>query len=411
MQLEDFHALLTPRGQEVLQSAEALAPCEDNFLRDFTFLQRRASPELARTALEMALLRQSARRKFPWADRMYFTRPALEQASAQAVSAYRAGRFRPFARLADLGCSVGGDTLALARLAPTLGIDLDRLRLGMAQANVEAVREMEAKAAQADPIGTVDWVQADLTAALPFAGGASAGANWALFFDPARRDERRRAFSVEQYTPPLRVLVEWLPLCPAIGVKVSPGVNLEELAGYDCEVEFISLEGELKEAVLWFGPMRSAVLRRATVLPGPFTLVGASPPVERPPLRPPLAYLYEPDPSVLRAGLVTTLAGQLGAAQLDTEIAYLTAEQLTPTAFGRAWAVEDWFPFHLKKLRAYLRQRGVGRVTVKKRGSPLTPEGLIRDLRLEGDLERTLFLTHLQGKPIVVVAHGPVQAG
>ncbi len=67
------------------------------------------------------------------------------------------------------------------------------------------------------------------------------------------------------------------------------------------------------------------------------------------------------------------------------------------------WAVEDWFPFSLKRLRAYLRERKVGRVTVKKRGSPLQPEELIHKLRLEGEEERVLFLTHVQGKAVVMV--------
>jgi hypothetical protein len=118
----------------------------------------------------------------------------------------------------------------------------------------------------------------------------------------------------------------------------------------------------------------------------------------------PLAYLYEPDPAVLRAGLVIDLAAQLGAFQLDPDIAYLTAEEQQPTPFARAWEIEAWFPFGLKRLRSYLRERQVGRVTVKKRGSPLQPEALINDLRLSGDQERVVFLTHLRGAPIVLIS-------
>jgi arsenate reductase-like glutaredoxin family protein len=60
-------------------------------------------------------------------------------------------------------------------------------------------------------------------------------------------------------------------------------------------------------------------------------------------------------------------------------------------------------PFHLKTLRAYLRERGVGRVTVKKRGSPITPEALTAKLKLTGDESRTLIMTRHQGKPIVMI--------
>jgi hypothetical protein len=200
----------------------------------------------------------------------------------------------------------------------------------------------------------------------------------------------------------LEAIRAWLERFPALGVKISPGVKLDELAGYVAEIEFISLQGELKEAVLWFGPLRSAS-RRATVLPGPHSLAGVG---EQPPawLSEPLGWLYEPDPAILRAGLVRALGASLRAAQLDQDIAYLTAAEPQPTPFARLWRVEDWFPFGLKRLREYLRLRGVGRLTVKKRGSPLQPEALIRDLRLSGLAERTVFLTHLRGRPIVIVA-------
>lgn len=387
MDLPDFAALLTPAGQEALHAAEALAPQEVNFLRDFTALSRACPPPLARAALETAILRREAAAKFPESHNLlYFTREALEQATPAAVSAYRAARFAPFSRLADLGCSTGGDTLALAALAPTLALDWDPLRLAMARANLAALG-LAARAL---------CLQADLTRPLP------ASPETALFFDPARREAGRRAFSVQAYQPPLAVIEGWLPRFPALGVKISPGVNLAELTGYQAEVEFISLEGKLKEAVLWFGPLRTAA-RRATVLPGPHTLTASPSASLYGPTSPPRATLYEPDPAVLRAGLVTTLGEQLEAAQLDPDIAYLTADTCRETPFARAWEVEAWMPFHLKKLRAYLRERRVGRVTVKKRGSPLTPEGLARDLRLKGENERVLFLTHWDGSPVVVV--------
>jgi hypothetical protein len=250
-----------------------------------------------------------------------------------------------------------------------------------------------------------DFVLADLTFPLPLASSTSRSTvprSSAVFFDPARRSGHRRAFSVQDYTPPLSIIREWLPDFPALGVKISPGVDLDELSGFQAEIEFISLGGELKEAMLWFGPLRSASLR-ATLLPGPHTLIETEgdPPAN---LSEPHAYLYEPDAAVLRAGLVRTLGLQLGAAQLDAEIAYLTAENKTPTPFARVWAVEDWFPFNLKRLRAFLRQRNIGQVMVKKRGSPISPEQLIHDLRLKGDLERVVFLTQLRGRPIAIIA-------
>ncbi len=390
MNPEALHQLLAPSGQEVLAEAMSRSPRREDFLRHFTALSRKYPAELARSALETAILRREAVRKFPQAQKMYFTREALEQATGADVAAYRAERYQPFRYAIDLGCSIGGDTLALAHHRLTLGVDLDPLRLLLAKANAQA-------------LGLVDqtgFVQADLYAWLP----ARASADTALFFDPARRSHDKRAFHVWDYQPPLEVVNRWRANFPALGVKISPGVDLQELQHYDAEVEFISSAGELKEAVLWFGPLKTAT-RRATLLPGPYTLIAEAPgAVEKIPLSEPLRYIYEPDPAILRAGLVRPLGRQLNAAQLDEDIAYLTAAQYQPTPFARAWEVETWLPFNLKHLRDILRQRKVGRVTVKKRGSPLEPQALVRDLRLKGEQERVIFLTHFLGKPIVILA-------
>jgi len=387
MEIETLRRLLAPQGQEALGAAQALQPREEDFLRDFQALTRRYDTDLAKVALEIAIARRKAAAKFPFAEQLYFTREALEQASGWEIAAYRAQRFRHFQRLADLGCSAGSDSLALAGVAPTLGFDLDALRLRMAQANARAMG-LGAELA---------FAQADLRNPLPL---SLSERGLALFFDPGRRSGGKRLRSVREYEPPLRVIGDWLRACPALGVKVSPGVILAEVEGLGAEIEFISLAGELKEAVLWFGPLKT-VERRATLLPGGNTLTEA--PGESIGVREPGAYIYEPDPAVLRAGLVQTLGGQLEAWQIDPDIAYLSSDRLVQTPFARLWAVEDWFPFSLKRLRAYLRERGVGRVTVKKRGSPLQPEELIHKLRLEGEEERVLFLTHVQGKAVVII--------
>lgn len=379
-------------GRQALQEAEALQPREKDYLAHFTRLERIYPSEIARTALEIAILRLEASSKFPFAGKLYLTREAMEQASPYEVSSYRAERFRGFRFLADLGCSIGGDTIVMARLAPTVGIDRDPLRLALARANLVSLG-LEGKSM---------LVQAELADYLPL----ESSRDIALFFDPSRRKDERRAYSVHDYNPPLGVVHRWLERFQALGVKISPGVNLEELTSFPAEVEFISLHGDLKEAALWFGPLRTTA-RRATVLPGPYT-IEAPDRLPELPLDEPRSYLYEPDPSVLRAGLVEELGARLNAAQVDPDIAYLTSDRLVHTPFARVWPVEAWFPFQLKRLRAALRERGVGQVVVKKRGSPLQPEALIRDLKLKGDNERVVFLTHLRGRPIVILAHGEI---
>jgi len=403
MEQSTFRSLLSQHGQSTLEAAAALSPTEADFLRHFEFLSRSFDRELAREALAVAILRGSrgAAAKFGRdAEKMYFTREALEQASSMEVSSWRARRYRPFDAVADLGCSIGADSLTLARRegpgghAFTIGVECDRLRLAMAAANARAVGVDNHTA----------FVAADLESPLPVSPDPST----ALFFDPGRRVGERRARSVARYQPPLEVIRGWLPHWPALGVKLSPAVHTRELADYDAELEFISLGGELKEAVLWFGPLSGGRDQRAaTVLPGGHTMAGVpdiSAGASRPPrISQPLGWLYEPDPSVIRAGLVRALGAELDAAQLDPNIAFLTADTRVETPFARVLPIEDWMPFQLKRLRAYLRKRGIGRVTVKKRGSPLDAERLARDLRTRGDSRRLVVLTQCDDKPIAII--------
>lgn len=387
MDLEAFKLLFTKDGQAALGAATELQPEERDFLRHFQNLEKQFPSNLAKAALETAILRKEAVSKFSRPEQVFLTREALEQASPCAVSQHRCERYRVFKLVLDLGCSIGSDTINMGRVSHTVGVDKDQLRLAMAHANADAL----------ELSGQIDFVQADLTAPLAFKGSESCG----LFFDPGRRSGSRRFYSVENYQPPLRIVSEWLKSFPALGVKISPGVNKSEIDDFDAELEFVSLDGDLKEALLWFGPLKTAA-RRATLLPGPYTLFSntQSDPLS---ISEPLAYIFEPDAAVIRAGLVSDLGGQIGAFQLDPDIAYLTADQETQTPFARIWEIEDWLPFNIKRLREYLRARNVGEITVKKRGSPIQPEALIRMLRLSGTLQRVLFLTHLNGSPIVIV--------
>lgn len=392
MDVPIFQMLISPTGQAVLADAQALQPREKDFLRHFQVLQRKYPAELARAALETAILRLRAKDKFPDGERMYFTREALEQATPYPVAQHRAGRYRGLEGVFDLGCSIGGDSLALAEHTQVVGVDLDLLRLEMGRANLKALEKDE----------RVAWLQADIRA-MPVDAHIPRH-RWGVFFDPARREGQRRKFSVFDYAPPLEIIRDWQRGCPACGVKLSPAVNLNELAEYEGEVEFVSLAGELKEAALWLGTLRSA-LRRATVLPWGHTLAvettGAGPGLV---LSEPQAWLYEPDPAVLRAGLVRLLGDRLGAAQLDEDIAYLTANRAQSTPFARAYPVLDWFPFGMKRLRSYLQARRIGRLVVKKRGSPLDPQALEKALRLKGEEKGLIFLTQLRGQPIVIIS-------
>ena len=118
---------------------------------------------------------------------------------------------------------------------------------------------------------------------------------------------------------------------------------------------------------------------------------------------PPQGWLLEPDPAMIRSGGLRELAMELGASLIDETIAYMTCADSVESPWVRRWQILDWMPFNLKKLRAYLRERDIGHITVKKRGSPITPEQLIKKLKLKGSQSCTLVLTQHHSVPIVIV--------
>ncbi|KWX10127.1 methyltransferase, partial [Carbonactinospora thermoautotrophica] len=126
---------------------------------------------------------------------------------------------------------------------------------------------------------------------------------------------------------------------------------------------------------------------------------------------PPGRYLYEPDGAVIRAHLVGHVAAQVDGRLLDPTIAYVASDRLVPTPFATAYEVTDVLPFQLKRLRALLRERGVGVLTIKKRGSALEPDRLRRQLRLTGDSAAVLILTRVAGAPTALLARPASQTG
>lgn len=106
---------------------------------------------------------------------------------------------------------------------------------------------------------------------------------------------------------------------------------------------------------------------------------------------------------MIRAHLVAEVAEQLDGRLIDPTIAYITADELRETPYATSYEITDVLPFGLKKLKALLRERGVGILTVKKRGSAIEPEELRRKVKPQGPNSATVFLTRVAGAPAMLI--------
>jgi len=372
-----FEALLAPDGQELLARLRREDARAGTDLRLGAELRAAYPVELVVDALAQHGLRLRARAKFSRALDMYFTRPGLEQASAEVTARHRDARYAGVALVADLCCGIGGDLVALAGGRAVLAVDRDPLHLRMARANA-----------------AVYGVAAGVTAARADVREADLRGADGVFIDPARRAGGRRLRAGES-EPPLAWCLGLAGSIARVGIKAAPGLPRDAVPpGW--ELEFIAVGRDLKEAVAW-SPALATAATRATVLPGGHTLTpGAGEPV---PVRPPGAFLLDPSPAVTRAGLVADLARLTGAWKIDEKIAFLSADTAVRTPFARTLRVIDSAPWDQRRLPAKLRALDIGAADIRRRGLAGDVAGLHRRLRLSGSRRATVVMTRVRGRP------------
>ncbi|MBB4735671.1 hypothetical protein HDA30_001179 [Micrococcus cohnii] len=368
-------------------------------------------PGLVAAVLTQLALRHRARSKLgEAAGAMLLTRDGVEQATRRVVAVQHARRLvaAGVRHVADLGCGIGADALAFADAG------------------------LEVTAVERDPVVAAAAAHnlADRPGVRVVTGDAVAWAREhadevdALWFDPARRQiggpgagvrGSSRVFDPEAFSPPLSVVTGLAEAGRPVAVKLGPGLPHEHVPT-GAEACWTSVGGDVTEVALYLGSLARADVRRAAhVLPAAATaegareLISAAAAGASPELAAvgqagldelPGAVLYEPDGAIVRAGLVTDLAGwwsdQHGVRVrlLDEHLAYLIAEEALPAPaesqdpagapggrdpavpLAHGFRVEAVHPLDVKVLRRWARERALTRLDVKKRGVDVTPEKL-----------------------------------
>jgi THUMP domain-like len=301
---------------------------------------------------------------------------------------------------------VGAELAALRHTASRLvGSDLDPVRLAMARVNVPDVALVRADALAPVTRGTV------------------------LVADPARRTASgRRTWRPADFVPPLDALasvagvldrstvtdVKCLRRHSAdtpyhdLVVSTAPGLD-PAVAPWAGEVELVSLDGRVREAVLW-SPGLATTARRASVLssrgPG-FEVTDAED--DDCPVAEVGEWIVDPDGAVVRAGLVRQYGARHGLWRLDEHLAYLSGDAPPPGV--RAFRVLEHGRYGEKTLRRTLAARDVGRVEILVRGLDVDPNALRPRLRLAGSQEATVVLARLATGPEAYVCEAVWDAG
>lgn len=385
---EDDETRLLHRLRGVPELFAAIRNATGDSLQVQQTLRSRYDADLVRAALSVHDARQRAAGQLPSADRLWLTRTALEQATAWEVARHRARRFGEGVPVHDLCCGIGVDAAALATRAPVTAWDMQPAMCVRCRWNVDVWSTAHPVTVKCEDVTRLDWTDR------------------ILHIDPDRRAGRARPVRrLELYHPPLAWLQHLVQTAAGGSIKLGPAANfLQKFPG--CEIELISVRGECREATVWFGGLASDHPFRATVLPSGETLAGDPLAALAPRADSVGAFLFDPDPAVVRSGLIDRLCEDEALKRLDAEDEYLTGDSLSATPFARPFRVLAEFPNRVQDLRRALR-RSTDRPSnyeVKSRRLPVDAAAIARSLPRGDGPPRVVIFARVGGKARIVLA-------
>ena len=350
-------------------------------------LRKEFPPELVREAVSLYETRQRGRERLPHADHLWLTRTGLEQATTWDVAVHKAKRFKDQSTMADLCCGIGIDTAALSKNTSVLAIDSSSSMVRRATWNSEILGNPSQVTGEVDDVTCREWT------------------DWFVHADPDRRGDRPRPTRhLEAYLPDIQWMQRLIETARGGAIKVGPASNWpQHFATGSCEIELISLAGECREATIWFGELAGQLSRRATNLTTGESLAG-DPSLASRKIAPIDAFICEPDPAVIRAGLLETLAENLSFSRIDYEEEYLTASQKPQTSLVTPFAVEAILPAGLKHVRRYFIKQPRHHYEIKCRRLSVDVESVRRRLPVGDGQPATVIFCLLAGQSQAVVA-------
>ncbi len=286
----------------------------------------------------------------------------LRFATPEVVGRYRAGRLK-CSVLADISCGIGGQAVCFAEECNRVyGVDIDGERLECARRNAGVYG-----------VDNITFIEGDALSPQVVEQVADADV---IFSDPARPAEEdvRQTDSLRPGIP--MVMEAYRDVTDSFAFEAPPQMPPERI-DFNCEREYLGVDGQLNRLTLYFGPLKRCE-RSAVVLKGGrhYRLEsGVDAPVVIPEVDEPRVYAFEPDPAVVKAGLLGELAGGLGGkvelVRIDARRSLLTSDVLLESLFFKhRYRVLDRVPLDCGKINRSLMGYGMGKAVIRFRIAP-----------------------------------------
>lgn len=337
--------------------------------------------------------RQAAQRKLPsWAKTegiVYPPRLSMEQCSSEQTALYKqhlAERLLPGKRqrMADLTGGFGIDFAFLAKVFDEADyVEQDQHLCAIARHNLPL---LGLKKARIHCMKSEDFID-------------GMGDFCLIYIDPSRRNaDGRKVVALSDCSPDIEVLQDKL-LChaPTVMVKLSPMLDIDDALRRltrVSEVHVVSVGGECKEVLLVLGRQSSGVRYYCSNITAQVRMFCAESRNAEPVIAPhPERYLYEPNASILKAGVQNALCRDYNVRKLHLFSHLFTSAHFIGDFPGRAFVIEDSCSFAKKDLKRML--EGLSQCNLTVRNFPASVAELRKRLKLREGGDCYLFATTL----------------
>ncbi|MEZ5334889.1 MAG: methyltransferase domain-containing protein [Methanolobus sp.] len=301
-------------------------------------------------------------RKKVFKTKMTSDRDGIRFATPEPVAQYRAERLQ-CKTIADISCGIGGQALHFAQTCDFVyAIEIDPKKVDYARKNAKTmgVENIEFIAG--------DALKPEIIEKLPELD--------VVFSDPARPPAEKER-NIENMSPSIPDVMEaYAKKSSNFAFEAPPQLSPEKIP-FDCEKEYMSLEGKLNRLNLYFGELKKAEIS-AIALPGKNIIRKTGDTIGIPDRKMPGIYAYEPEECVTKAGLLKQLAGEFAEDGTDVSIVDIDGKRtlissgnpLDSSLFKNSYKVATIMPFDINKVNPYLKKNSFGTVIIRAAINP-----------------------------------------
>ena len=339
--------------------------------------------------------RKKAQRKIPtWykSKGIVFPQPQfLEQASSEATAIYKARLFA-FETSADLTGGTGIDSWQFAKYAKShVYVEPNETLIKLAAHNFDVLGLKNTSVVNASAEDFLTQIKEPLDL---------------IYLDPSRRAAHKRFVNLEDYSPNVPELLSvLLTKCRNLLIKVSPLADIKYLIkqfqGHLNAIHVVASGNECKEILLHCTPLKTdQVPIHAVNLSDQsnqlytFRLEDEHEKADF--AKQPLAYLYEPNAAVLKAGAFNSLTHAFGVQKLHPNSHLYTSNAFKPNFPGRAFSI-------VETCKPYKMSQVFEPINVAARNFPDKAEAIQKKLGLKQGSDYRLFATTTMTDKVFVI--------